>query len=196
MSSINLKSDLKKSKILSDKHYQIFSNINIKTIKDLLHYYPNRYDNYTKKLKIKDIRSEEQFHFEATVQSINTRKSFRRNFSITDVTVKDDTGFFKLTFFNNRYISKYLKTGSQYIFLAQSVVTNYGLTITNPIFLNPLEFDKTKLIIPVYSQTKAFKSKWLAKKIDKIIQYTNEIDEFLPADTLKKFNLIFTIWTR
>lgn len=190
MNKIDLSSNLLSLKIVNAKHYQLLKQIDITNIYDMLYYFPIRYDNYSLHLKINRITPDQSFHLIATVQSINTRRSFRRGLMIGEVTVKDDTGFFKLTFFNNRFLAKMLTKNETYLFLCRSTASKYGTTITNPIFYHYSKKSDINLINPVYSESKAIKSAFIKSKISKIIHLSENIDDFLPAEITKREKLI------
>ncbi len=190
MMKIDLKSDLLKTKLVNEKSYQLLKLNGITSVFDLLHYFPLRYEDYSTKLTTNQIKQAGFFHIIATVQSINTRRSFRRGISMAEVTVKDDTGFFKFTFFNNRFIAKILKKEQKYIFLCQAGITNYGLQVTNPLFYSYHRDIIIEKIIPIYSETKSIKSNWFKLKISKIINSSHDLPDYLPDHIIKELKLL------
>ena len=72
----------------------------LNTVKDLLNYYPRKWDSYQAVDKIKNIRPG-LVSFEASVEKVAMRRSQRHSrLSITEAILTDDTGTVKAIWFN------------------------------------------------------------------------------------------------
>ncbi|MFZ9858825.1 MAG: ATP-dependent DNA helicase RecG [Roseiflexaceae bacterium] len=107
---VTLNSPLKFAPGITPSMARAFSRLGVKTIRDMLHHYPFRYDDFSKRTTIEDVRPGEVVSIIARV--IETKTFTMRNGSMgLNVHVEDDTGMLKLVFFGQRWLIKQLQPG-------------------------------------------------------------------------------------
>ncbi len=89
------------------------AQLDVLTVLDLLTYYPRRYLDRTNERRIDELDIGEQAMVLVTIKATHTvrTRSAQRTMVTADVT--DGSGFLKVTFFNQPYRERQLKTGTQ-----------------------------------------------------------------------------------
>ena len=106
----------------------------LNTVKDLLNYYPRKWDSYQAVDKIKNIRPG-LVSFEASVEKVAMRRSQRHSrLSITEAILSDDTGTVKAIWFNQPYIGQALKPNSVHRFRGNYEYKNGYISLQSPTF--------------------------------------------------------------
>src|SRR5258708_29876533 len=83
--------------------------LGIRTLEDFLYHVPFRYDDYRVVSKVSQVQPGETVTIQGKI--INIKNIYTRRFKIQTATVEDDTGTINITWFNQPYITKYLKEG-------------------------------------------------------------------------------------
>lgn len=177
---------------VGDKTETKLSKLGIKTFQDLLFYFPRTYKNLSEIKPIATSKEGEECTFEATVQSIETRKSFRRRrMAITEALIGDKTGSIPVIWFNQPYLSKTLKIGNIYLFNGKVKLGRMGLQLQSPTF-EPIKKDQTHIgrIVPIYPATEGITPRMLRFYIKTVIDQCGAVKETLGEDTLKRNKLL------
>ncbi len=175
-------------------------------IKDLLFYFPNRY-NYISDIKyINTLIDGEQATILGTISNLQTKKGFRSKIPMGQATLSDITGKIKIVWFHQPYLAKMIKDGST-VRVSGKVTNNdkYGLTLMNPeidrdsvlpIDLHDSLFSKenrseNEFGFPIYPETKGITSKWIYHAIKKIIkdEEIKNIKEYLHFNIIDSYKL-------
>jgi ATP-dependent DNA helicase RecG len=193
-------------KSVGPKRAESFNKIGIKTIRDLLFYFPSKYLDRTTLLTSSQVYeySINGFEGEATVIGRVADKEKRRfgNKEILSVKFKDSAGFFECVWFQGaKYFEKYFKEGEIYAISAKPALSKYGeVRFTHPDFDKITDdesqvFHNTGKIIPVYSVKKELKETNIGdlslRKIisDTVEKYADDLAESLPEEIKKEHNL-------
>ena len=176
------------------KHY---AALGVKTLGDLLYYFPRRYDDYSQLKPINRLQLGDELTIIATVQSMIATQIKGKNMTRVEVIVSDGTGFLRLLFFRYgadvaRYMENQFKHGTQLVISGRVDMYLGRLQMRDPDF-EPLEkiHLNTNGIIPVYPLTAGLSQTTLRKDIHELINfYGNKIFDFLPNDIKKSANLI------
>lgn len=100
---------------IGEKSQQLFARVNIRTVGDLLHYYPRDYETFQESVPIAQAKAGEVCAILATVcGTVNVKKV--RSLTILNVLVRDSSGGMQLTFFNMPFLKNVLKPGSSHVF--------------------------------------------------------------------------------
>lgn len=192
--ALTLNSNISELAGVGDSYAKKLEKLGIKTIKDLLFYFPRRWDDFSRITPIRELKTGEQTSVRGTIWDIGTKKS-RKGMSITEVIVTDDTGTVKAVWFNQPYLDKTLKKGDE-IFLAGTLEWNYG-----QVAFNSPAYEKAKdetgvedlrhvgRIVPVYGETEGLSSRWIRTKIAGLAKLVYGIKDHLPEDIKKQHNL-------
>lgn len=198
--ALTLNSNISELAGVGDSYAKKLKKFGIETVKDLLFYFPRRWDDFSKITPIRELKTGEQTSVRGTVFDIATKKS-RKGMPITEAIITDETGTVKAVWFNQPYLEKTLKKGDE-IFLAGKLEWNYGqVAFNSPTYerVEPSESEGSTLIkslrhtgriIPVYGETEGLSSKWIRTKIAGLQKLVYGIKDHLPSDIKSKHNLI------
>jgi len=183
--------------------------LGLKTINDLLYYFPSRYTDTSQIRQINTLSEGETAVVLGTISELKTSKSFKSKIPMGKAILTDLTGSIKIVWFHQPYLAKMIKEGSTVRVTGKvSISKNYGVVLTNPeisksdilpINLSESLFtknkDKNKSIsqfgYPVYSESKGISSKWIYHTIGKILKSDclKNIKDYLPKEILDNYNL-------
>jgi len=176
-------------------HAKRLKKFGIKTVQDLLFYFPARYDDFSEIITISQARNKlgEVACVQGEIVEIETTKSIYGRMAITKAVVQDRTAQINVIWFNQPYLEKSLKE-SDFICLAGKVsLGKEGLFFNSPAFerINEIgeneELTHTGRIVPVYSETRGVTSRWLRYIIKPLLyRFLEFIPESLPAEIIKK----------
>ena len=151
-------------------------HLEIYTVGDTLRHFPRAYLDFSKQVKIKDLRNKVLGSFLATIQSPKTFYSASGKL-VTQAVAQDSSGKIILTWFNNPYIKRLIKSDTSYSIAGKPSFFGKGLTIISPVIEEGDSFSlNTKGLVPIYPQTEGVNSRWLRKRIFEILQSVNLID--------------------
>ena len=170
-----------KTKIHSIK---LFSELGIKTIFDLITYFPYRYNDFSDICKISELKyGEFQTVFVEVMDVFAVGKNIKR--PIIKTVLFDSTGSIEVIWFNQPYIRNVMKVGLKFFISGKLSDSRGKLVFENPeyeSFKNPEELMHTGRLVPVYSSTDGVNQKSLRRIIANAV---NEFYIYLP-DPIKK----------
>jgi len=163
--------------------------LNIKTVNDLINNFPRRYEDYSKVLKIKDLRPG-QVTLEGTISHVNSRY-VRRAMHITEAIAGDGTASVRLVWFNQPYRAAAIKAGQPYYIAGEYALRRGRFSIANPSVELVSEFPvNTARIVPIYREVKGLKSFTIRKLLRETFSQVKELPEHLPAWLIKDQKLM------
>ncbi|MBI2437019.1 MAG: DEAD/DEAH box helicase, partial [Candidatus Magasanikbacteria bacterium] len=108
--------------------------LGIETVKDLLYYFPFRYEDYSQVVRIKDLQDGQEVTVRGKIELIGNKRSPRKQTMITEALVADETGQLRIIWFGQPFIVKILKAGDE-VFLSGKVKSDmFGVQITGPSY--------------------------------------------------------------
>lgn len=193
--SITLQSSIAELPGVGPSYAKRLEKLGIITIRDLLFYFPRRWDDFSKITPIRDIKVGETVSVRGNILNIASKRS-KRGKMITEVIINDETGTTKAVWFNQPYLENTLRKGDE-IFLAGTLEFNYGqVAFATPAYEKV--HDDTEVedlrhvgrIVPVYAETEGISSKWLRIKIASLAKLVYGIKDHLPEGVKKKHDLM------
>ncbi len=169
--------------------------LSLHTAGDLLLYWPYRYEDRSEILSIRELKLGEKSTIQGTVKDIKdikTRGNGRR--LITKALIEDGTGTLQAIWFNQRFLTRTLKPGYE-VFLSGKVDdSSYGPQMTQPVYERATksgdQATHTARIVPIYSLTSSVTQKQLRYLLKKVLPLANSIQEWLPEDIIKQYDLM------
>ncbi len=177
------------------KRLELFNRLDIMTVRDLLYYFPHRFEDRTKLSNIKDIIEGYVFTLKVTIIVIKPKNFFQKGPDIINIKVVDESGELDCIWFNQPYLRNVFKVGTKLIIYGRITKFRNKLQMNQPeyeIFDEAMD-DSLSIgrIVPVYSLTQGFTQKYIRKEIKNCLtQYLPQIKDILPYDIRKKHNLI------
>ncbi|MFA5249242.1 MAG: ATP-dependent DNA helicase RecG [Candidatus Paceibacterota bacterium] len=178
-------------------YQQRLKKLGIKTLGDLLFYFPERYEDLSRIKKIKDIKINEEACIQAEISEIEQEKTWKRRLSIIKAVIKDDTGSLQIVWFNQPYLAAALKKGDRVLLAGKIALGKSGAYLSSPTYekigTNDDFSDTTHLgrIVPIYSGTQGLTSRWLRYILKPLLMdFKGRIPETLPENILDKYDLL------
>jgi ATP-dependent DNA helicase RecG len=171
---------------------QTLSRLGLQTLRDLLYYFPRRYDDYTKLKPINRLAYGEEVTVIGTVQSVNTRALHGGKLQRVEAVVSDGTGSLRVSWFNQVWIARRLNPGMQ-ISLSGKVSQYLGRPVMDNPTWEPLEQQQlsTNRIVPVYPLTAQLTQRWLRRLTHQTVTYwAPRLPDPLPADLRRAAEIV------
>lgn len=181
--------------------------LGIDTARNLLFYFPFRYEDYSQVTKINQLADGAQATIRARIEAIAARRSPRKRKLLTEAVVSDDTGQLRIIWFGQPFIAKTLKAGDEVYFSGRATRDMLGPQLVSPGYekITPpapslerlgtgsnrggLGTTHTARIVPMYPLTEGLTHKQIRYLLKQVIHLADEIDDWLPPEILKKAQL-------
>ncbi|MHB9034264.1 MAG: ATP-dependent DNA helicase RecG, partial [Anaerolineae bacterium] len=189
--SASLESDVTVLRGISTVTRDRLARLGIHRLRDLLYYFPYRFDDYSTTKYINQVAANELVTIIGTVWQTKVHR-LNRSRIITRVTVNDGTGSIDATWFNQPYLERQLPAGREIVL--SGLVSDYQrrLVLNSPSW-EPLEREllNTARLVPVYHLTEGLSVRALRKFIKAVVDHWAErLEEPIPGDLLDKFKLM------
>ncbi|MGL4797371.1 MAG: ATP-dependent DNA helicase RecG [Paraclostridium sp.] len=186
----NLNKDIQYVKGIGPKKASKLNKLGIFTINDLVYYFPRQYEDRNKLKKICELEDKEKSTIRVIISNIEN-SSPRKGLSITKLSVRDETGFARIVFFNQDYIAKSLRSGDTILVFGKVKRDFNGIELTSCEVEQITNSPKNTCgIMPIYPLTYGLTNKELIGIIKTV--FTNEeinIKEYLPTRIIEKYKL-------
>ncbi|MFA6526012.1 MAG: ATP-dependent DNA helicase RecG [Candidatus Buchananbacteria bacterium] len=164
--------------------------IEIETIRDLIFYYPYRYDDYSRLYKISELKEGDDATVIGKIELIANRRTRNKKF-LTEAILTDDTGSIKLLWFNQPWLSKGLLAGETIRLYGRVSGDGFNLSFNSPTYEKYIKEQLEPVgIIPVYPLTAGLTNKQLRFLIKQALPTITEITDFLPNEVAEAEKLL------
>ncbi len=175
---------------IGDKTKALYRKLKINTIEDLLEHYPRTYLKYDEPVDIAEASVGERVAIRATVNSYVELKKMR-TLTVASFQAKDYTGSLKLVWFNAPFIKKVFHIGQTFVFVGTVTIRNYQKVMEHPEYYSEAQYlEKRKELQPVYPLTEGLTNKKIQKDIKAAGGVIHEMQEYLPLDIPKRYQLM------
>ena len=166
---------------IGEKTAKLFEKVGIRTIDDLLHYYPKGYDTYGEPKAIGELSEDETGAVEGFLKSGATGVHIN-GLSIVQATISDMTGKLRLVWYHMPYLKNTLRPDSHFIFRGRVIRKKNGLTMEQPQMFKPEAYEELlSSMRPVYAQTKGLGNKTITSAVEQALAIRNLERDYLPA---------------
>ena len=189
---VRLETELAKISGLSFPFLAKLGKLQIKTVKDLLWHFPTRYEDFSRMVKIADLKLNQSATIRGVVKKVSMRHSWRRKIIIVEVVIADETGAIKAIWFNQPYIGRVLQAGRRVNFAGRVAISGDEVYLQNPTYEIVGATSETKHtagLISVYPETRGLTSKGLRYLINAVLKNLPELDDFVPENILQRNEL-------
>ncbi|MDO8567568.1 MAG: ATP-dependent DNA helicase RecG, partial [Dehalococcoidales bacterium] len=168
-----------------------FAKLGVKTVRDLLYFFPHRHLDYSQVKTISQLKEGQEETIIANVWE--ARVSMPGGRRSTEATIGDATGNMRVVWFNQPYLAKKLTTNTR-IVLSGKV----GLFRGQHVFESPeweilenQDLIHTGRLVPVYPLTEGLHQRQVRKLMKSLVdQYAWQVEDFLPAEIKDRVGLI------
>lgn len=167
----------------------LFDRVGVRTVNDLLHYFPRNYMVFPHKKPISDIRDQEFCIIDGHITG--SPRVFRRgNKSILSFEVMDQSGRITLTYFGMPYLKKQMVPGKQIVAYGTCRIKSGKKHLEQPKIIQSDEYEKIKdSLQPVYPLTEGLTNKKVSNSVAAVLKYAENIQEYLPEEIVHREGL-------
>ncbi|TAK03992.1 ATP-dependent DNA helicase RecG [Patescibacteria group bacterium] len=159
--------------------------LDVVSVRDLLLYFPYRYDDYSRTLPIAKLRHDDTATVVGTVEKIATRPANKNpKLKLTEAVISDESGEIKVMWFNQPYLEKSLRAGTRVSLAGRMDAKFGGKTLVNPVWEPAGQGTHTGRLVPVYPLTRGLTVRRLRTAIKAALPATQEMEEWLPLGLL------------
>ncbi len=172
---------------LGPKKAEALEKLNIKTLEDLMLFFPREYENRKNKVKICDLKVDQPAVVKGRVLSLVSDKYKYGRKQLLRLLVTDDTGVMEVVFFNAKYLVSSFKKGSEYLFYGKPSMNFGKIQMVHPEFSKDEETGEG--ILPIYPLTKGITQKEMRQWQKAIASLYSEAEEFLDKEIVDRNRL-------
>ena len=166
--------------------------LGLETARDLLLYFPFRYEDYSQTLNIEEVQEGMQITVRAKIEMIASKRSFRKRKVITEAVISDETGKMRIVWFGQPFIMKQLQVGDEVLFSGKTNKDMFGIGMTSPTYekVKKEESVHTARIVPMYSLTNGITQKQLRFLVKEALPALKEMEDWLPEKIRERAQVI------
>lgn len=178
--------DIQYIKGVGEKRARFFNKLGIYTVDDLIHYYPRKYQDWSKTVAVSDAPTDEPAFIRATMITPVKESMIRKGMTLYKCNFSDGSNVIHVTLFNNKYLAKSLRTFDEYVLYGKVERSFTSASMSAPI----IEPVATAVgIHPIYSATPNLNSRAISKVMAAALDKIDEFDETLDESIMKKYGL-------
>jgi ATP-dependent DNA helicase RecG len=195
---LSLNSSVDNIKSIGNKYLNILNSLDIYTIEELLYYIPYRYDDYSNKLDIKDLKDNQIATIKVQLKELKNIY-LKNGKSIQKGIFYDSSASIIINWFNQPYLKNVFKFNEFYFIAGKVKIINNNFYLISPKYEKVIITNKsdnisgihTGRLVPVYHQTIGLSSKWIRNKIYLAYKLIHkEIKEIYPQSIINENKLI------
>ncbi len=176
--------ELKNIKSVGTKTLEILNNINIKSVEDLLTYYPYKY-NFIKLLKLSEIDENNNYYIQAEIITEGKVMYIKKNFNRLTFKVLSDDVELNITIFNRAFLKQHLKEGKKIILFGKYNKLKSTFTAADIKFNI---YDNT--IEPIYHLSSGIKQATIKKIMENALSTDYDLEDKIPSYINEEYKLI------
>lgn len=176
---------------ISPLYLKRLQKVGVFSLRDLFYYFPTRYIDFSKVIPINQLKLDEPATVSGKIFDIKNNRAWYKKINITQAVLQDKTGFLKVVWFNQPFITKNLTKGDIVNLAGKLSYKNKESLFSNPAYEKLTDKQiNTGRLVPVYKETKGLTSRWLRFFIKKNLDtFLEEIKENLNKDILNEQKL-------
>jgi ATP-dependent DNA helicase RecG len=168
-----------------------FNKLGVRTVRDLLYFFPHRHLDYSQTKYISQLTEGEEETIVANVwQAQEVYLGGRRS---TEAIVGDETGNVRVVWFNNPYLAKKLNTNTRIVISGRVALFKGSYVFQSPEWelVGDEDLIHTGRLVPLYSLTQGLRPRQVRRLMKEVIaQWAGSITDFLPAGVKKRRKLL------
>ena len=170
---------------------KLMKKLGVRTLFDLISYFPRAYEDRTRIKKINGLTVGETVCVRAMAAASPQLSHIRQGLDLVKLRAVDDTGTLDITFFNQTYIKDSIVQGETYVFYGKISGTLLRPSMTNPIFERDSDSGSiTGRLTPIYALTAGLSQKTMLKAVRiGLEKCSDELPDVLPESVVRKHEL-------
>ena len=186
---MNERSEISELKGVGEKTTRLFHRIGVRTVGDLIRYYPRTYEVFEDPVCIGEVCEGRTCTVTGTVFG-RIQVSGNRSMQVTTLWLKDLTGTLKVIWFRMPFLRTTLGKGGTLTLRGRVLRKKDGLVMEHPEIYYPSEKyeDKRNSVQPVYALTAGLTNNAVIKAVRQALPYADKRQDVLPAYLTRKFH--------
>ena len=186
-----LSTDVRYIKGVGEQRAKALARLGVRTLGDLLNYFPRAYEDRTAVRPIAELALDETACVRAMVAAEPRLTRVRRGLDLVKLRIVDESGSADVTFFNQSYVRDQLVPGESYVFYGKAGGNLLRKTFTNPVFEREDRAGTvTGRILPLYRLTHGISNKLVVSAMECALNACGDmLPELLPAEITEQYAL-------
>lgn len=172
---------------IGTKRAECFRKLGVKSVGELIRFYPRGYDDWSKPVPISEIEFGKPCCVKGIVCDIFPESRVKEGRTVFKFRINDGISYMNIVYFNNPYIKNKIKADTEYLFLGRATSNYGGITMVAP---QVEAVDLKNKIMPIYHQSGVLSSKNIMNAVQKALNMLpSVIKDIIPKDIREKYNL-------
>ena len=185
-----LNTSIQTIKGIGPQRAKALEKLGIGTLRDLISYFPRRYDDRREAKAIRDLVPGEFACVSAMIATTPTVAHIRKGMDLVKVRAVDETGTLDLTFFNQTWLKDHLRIGETYVFYGKAEGNLLRRSMASPVVEKEGQGEQTGRIVPIYPLTAGVSQLILRRSIRQgLDQCAAILPDVLPDEVRLSHNL-------
>ncbi len=171
-----------------------FSKLGVKTIRDILYFFPRRHIDYSQRKKISELSFTEDAGEQTVIATVWEARTVRLGGQMgTEATLGDETGNIRAVWFNQPYLAKRFATNNLVVLSGKCSIFKGQKVFESPEWeiVNEQELIHTGRLVPVYPLTKGLYSRQVRSLVKTAVdKWSFKARDYLPETIKRKYGLL------
>ena len=187
----DLYTDVRHIKGIGEKKALSLQKLGVRTLYDLVSYFPRAYEDRTQYKPIGLLMPDEYACVRAMVATEPRLTRVRRGMELVKFKVADEGAVLDVTYFNQSYVRQQLHVGESYVFYGKCTFSGARREMTNPVYeREDAQCGVTGRIVPVYRLTAGISQKTMMSAARQGLDECCEmLPDALPEEITAKYKL-------
>ena len=186
----DLGTDVRFIKGIGEQRAKALSKLGITTLRDLISWFPRRYEDRRETRRIADLVPGETACVAAMIAAPPTVSHVRKGMDLVKVRAVDETGALDVTFFNQTWLKNHLRKGETYIFYGRAERVYKRVQMASPVVEPAGRREVTGRIVPIYPLTAGVSQLILSRSIRQGLAACADIlPDALPDQVRQRYHL-------
>ena len=184
---LDLSSNIRYIKGVGDKRAELFNKLGISVVGELIHFYPRKYEDWTKTKKVSDVNDGDNISIKATMITPVKESVIRRGMVLYKCRFSDGESIINVTIFNNKYLAQSLRVYEDYVLFGK-IERNFSYASMSSPKIEKL--DNGIRIHSIYPANEKLTSNAIAKVMKNALDVLAPMQETLDESIRRKYSLI------
>lgn len=189
---MRLTDGLDKVKGIGAKKRSVLAKMGLHTLNDMLHFFPFRYEDWSRLLNVDQLIREEAAVFYGRVTHVEVQTPGKRSLKIVKAVLEGDQGAIVASWYNRYQIEKYLRPHTKVLVYGR-VSSRYGLELQvqeHHFISNEAQLKALLTIRPVYSLAEGVNKVDMLRLTDAALSCVSELAEPLSEEQCQTYHLM------
>ncbi len=169
------------------KRAELYHKIGVRTLQDLLYYFPRSYIDVTSPAPIASVPLDTPCAVVATVIAKSGEQRIRKGMSLYKIKVTDYTTEMVITFFNQKFLAEKLEIGKQYLFYGKVTGNFLKREMASPLCE---DIHSAEHMLPIYPLTEGLTGNILKNNVHTVLEMLDDrFEDPLPDSMRKEYGL-------